>query len=312
MRPSLDESTQTQSQSDDLPEGRSLYNDFTMHQRICKNRSATQSRVHVPRCHYYVDASDRKWWSRNLSRLPEDYRFPRDALITDRVPPFPQVVQEILVDLYCPKSLRSQIKASEANQDCIIRPYLGRRRRLEKQSKFQGFSLRNFPLHADQIEELALDGPLYARVMAETLADLYWRVHVDANDMEFVLAPRREDGAGQPEGHPSDETVINSQTLGEHVVWILDFDCCREMSMDENGVKQAVRAFYRNDPYYPRPGCELWTIFKERFLEISQAILDQGSQAALPFSWIDSVERTVSRRDKSDDSNIVQDLGDTG
>lgn len=28
-----------------------------------------------------------------------------------------------------------------------------------------------------------------ARIMAETLAQLYWRVHVDADDIEVMLAP---------------------------------------------------------------------------------------------------------------------------
>ena len=134
---------------------------------------------------------------------------------------------------------------------CLVRPYLGRRRRLEKQSKSKSFSLRNYPLHIDQIEELKLDGKLYARIMAETLAHLYWGAHMDANDVEFVLAPPREGHSNPLIAHLPRRSTIGSETLGEHVVWILDFDCCRPMTLDAKGVGQAVAAFFRNDPYYP-------------------------------------------------------------
>ncbi|MCJ1231589.1 hypothetical protein MMC12_008267 [Toensbergia leucococca] len=155
-------------------------------------------------------------------------------------------------------------------------------------------------LHVDQIEELGLDAILCTRIMAETLANLYWRAHVDGNDVEFVLAPPREDHSFQSEGRHS--TPITSHILGEHVIWILDFDCCKDMPLDETGVEQAVVAFYKNDPFYPRPGHDniqdqtLWREFKDGFLEASEAMLDQGSlEARLPVLWVDSVEQRAPR-----------------
>lgn len=79
-------------------------------------------------------------------------------------------------------------------------------------------------------------------------------------------------------------------------MWILDFDCCRHMPLDEEGVKQAVDAFYKNDPYKPRPGRDndrtLWIEFKNRFIEASLAILVLGSPGAhLPALWIELAER---------------------
>lgn len=145
----------------------------------------------------------------------------------------------------------------------------------------------------DQIEELDLPGKIYARIMAETLAQLYWNAHIDANDIEFVLAPvsPQNDEELQP------SAVMQSPFLGDHSMWILDFDCCRDMSMDEGGVEQAVAAFYRNDPFYPRPGRDndedqaLWEEFRDRFLEASAAIWGDSQEAGLPALWVKMVER---------------------
>ncbi|MCJ1411790.1 hypothetical protein MMC19_005882 [Ptychographa xylographoides] len=278
--------------------GRSLFNDYNMHKIILENLTVSQTRISVPGCHQYVSSDDRTWWNERISGFPKDFQVPCNALVTDRIVPFPQAVRDFLIDAYCAEPLRSSIKISEPDQDCLIRPYLGRRRRIAKQSKFHGFSLRNYPLHIDQIEELALDGAVYARIMAETLADLYWRAQVDANDIEFVLAPLKDAQTIQIEERSAHDTTIRSQILGEHVVWILDFDCCKHMALNETGVQQAVDAFYRNDPFYPRPGRHnikdqaLWSEFRYRFLEASSAIFSQGSPAArLPVLWVDSVEQ---------------------
>ena len=222
-----------------------------------------------------------------MSRFPEEVQIPCNVLISDRIPPFSRELRSKIIDMYCPESLKSSIKSSKPDEDCLIRPYLGRRRRLVEQSRFKAFSLRNFPLHVDQIEELGLNKMLYARIMAETLAHMYWRAHVDANDVEFVLAPSSS----------NQETTIKSQLLGEHVIWLLDFDCCRDMSFDERGVEQAVVAFYRNDPFYPRPGRRdvkdqaLWDEFRAHFLQVSKDMLSYESvKTHLPALWVKLVE----------------------
>ena len=76
--------------------------------------------------------------------------------------------------------------------------------------------------------------------------------------------------------------------------------------MDEAGVEQAVAAFCKNDPFYPRPKPddpeiqELWEKFKERFPEVSEAILGHGSpEARLPAMWVELVEEmTTSEPDR--------------
>ncbi|KAL3418821.1 hypothetical protein PVAG01_09042 [Phlyctema vagabunda] len=271
--------------------GRSLRNDYIMHQKI-RAAMDTACRVYLPVCYEYVHADDSNWWTEHLPAFPEDYQVPCNVLVSDRIPPFSEATRNKLVDLYCPTSLKPSIKLSEPDRDCLIRPYLGRRRRLVRQSRFQAFSLRNYPLHIDQIEDLRLDDALYAEIMAETLAELYWNAHVDANDVEFVLAPPRKDNGTHT------EATIQSNALGEHVIWLLEFACCKHMPLDEMGVEQAVAAFYRNDPFYPRPGQEdnkdeaLWRGFKDRFLERSAEILGQESPGTyLPALWVDLVEQ---------------------
>ena len=152
------------------------------------------------------------------------------------------------------------------------------------------------------MEQLGLDIALYAAIMADALAELYWRACVDANDVEFVLAPPRNNQAPQ--------TIIESEVLGDHAVWILDFDCCKHISLDKAGVEQAVMAFYKNDPFYPRPGFNekdqaLWAQFRVRFLEASKNML--GSQeAGLPELWVDMVEKKAETRHQNQSSPTTE------
>jgi hypothetical protein len=121
---------------------------------------------------------------------------------------------------------------SEPNKDCLIRPYLSRRRvRRESQtsSQLQLFSLLHFPLHADQMGDLDIsleDRQQYAWIMARTLAIMHWIGNIDGNDIEFVLAP--------PNKRNRRTVEIISNTLGEHSVWVLDFDCCRALMLDQS------------------------------------------------------------------------------
>lgn len=140
------------------------------------------------------------------------------------------------------------------------------------------------------MEELGLDAEGYVKVMADTLAFLHWEAKIDAADIEFVLAPPRED---RQTGEP-----FTSDTLGEHAVWILDFDCCRPMTMDDAGIEKAARCFYRNDPFYPRPGRDgtreqrLWEVFRKQFLDASNVILADEEEVVktLPHKLISKIE----------------------
>ena len=42
------------------------------------------------------------------------------------------------------------------------------------------------------------------------------------------------------------------------------------MSMDEEGIYEALKAFFGNDPYYPRPGEASWQAFRTKYLCTNQ------------------------------------------
>jgi hypothetical protein len=89
------------------------------------------------------------------------------------------------------------------------------------------------------------------------------------------LAPPTESGHGS-------EPVFPLLGVGL-VVWMLDYDCVRDMKQDADGVAQAVNAFWRNDAYFPRPYAfgqtgedrELWEAFKGGFLVCSIRVLER-------------------------------------
>ncbi|KAH7324515.1 zinc finger protein-domain-containing protein [Stachybotrys elegans] len=102
--------------------------------------------------------------------------------------------------------------------------------------------------------------------MAEALAMLHWKVRTNAADVEFALgAPRSQ--------------YTDADTLDQHAVWLLDFDCCRPISADESGLESIARAFWRNDPYFPQPGSsrtedqELWDIFAAEYRRIGEEVV---------------------------------------
>lgn len=251
---------------------RSLKNDFDMHQKVLssfqlhtaqaiKTKNLT---IQIPKCCRFIPPTDTEWWNENLPSFPKGHS-PCNTIQSQRIPPFPETVRAFLVEKYCPLELRGHIMSSDTNKDCLIRPYLGRRRTQQaRPPKFKAFSLRNYPLHIDQIEEIGIssgDMQQYARSMAEALAIMHWIGEIDGNDVEFVLAPPDPQAKG-----------TTSNSLGEHSVWMLDFDLCRMMTMDEWGVKQAVIAFWRNDPFYPRPESShfLWKTFCDHYLLVSK------------------------------------------
>lgn len=218
--------------------------------------------------------------------------------ITKNMNTYISLVRDTLIDLYCPPSLRphiSEIKAHHGNTVCIARAYLGRQRRLEKNSSLKSFWIRNFPLHLDQVRELRLDVNAILQSMADALAFLYWSAKTDAADVEFVLAPAPRHRGGEQIGK-----TFASDALGNYAVWVVDFDCCRSITMDRDGVERAARAFVGNDPYFPRPGRELWDEFVGMFLDASKRVLEvqNGVASDLPDLWVEAVENVSGGREK--------------
>jgi hypothetical protein len=102
---------------------------------------------------------------------------------------------------------------------------------------------------------------------------------------------------------------------------MLDYDCCRSISLDREGVEQAVNAFYRNDPFFPRPFTHrwveedgrLWETFRGRFLKTNAKILGE-EETELAELWVELVEeeRRVRKERAEGVRKVEENLEDMG
>lgn len=142
---------------------------------------------------------------------------------------------------------------------------------------------------------------VYARAMALALAIMHWEVGIDARDVEFVIgaSPTRKTLVRpvHVKGKTMEEaratlTALNFTKPTNHL-WLLDFNECREFSVDEVGwLEQLRQAFEFNDPYCPRPNThddgidQLWTVFRTEYLSRSAVY----STSDAPVQCIGAVE----------------------
>jgi hypothetical protein len=280
---------------EDGGKGRSITKEFNVQSQVC---TIAMSQILVPRVLQFLEPADQQWdWI--LPRLPRGLKR-CNAMISEKIKPVSLASRKLLVDKYCPAELRQEILESRENQHCLARIYLGRRRLMHKTQRRHGFfSLRNIPLHADQIEELGLPSDVYARAMAEALATLHWRMRTDGADVEFVL--------GAPRDTIDDDSGFD-KPLSEHSLWMLDYDCSGPITADKDGTGpwNIARAFWRNDPYYPRPSTSeedqrgdtrLWAIFSAEYRRVGREIVTayprEGENVEALHAMVDSAISTI-------------------
>jgi hypothetical protein len=300
-----------------------LWNDYKTHVKVSKqfeDFGRGNIKVQVPRHKYFVGMHDEVWWPENLDRFP-NLSTPSNLLATERILPLTKMIRESLIDMYCPSEHRAYFKADASNKDCLVRIYLGKRR-VPVSSKFKGFQLRNFQLHLDQIEELELDSGEFATCIAEALAIMHWACQLDANDVEFVLGSAPDYVAEphliqqenlspsmvanlKPNTSTWDAALKNFHKKTTHI-WMLDFNRCATFAPTQEGLKQLVHSFFRNDPYFPRPYAELkrdqklWDIFSRTYLKTAQKCVNKGKlsekYANLPSLFLNMVQVEQKRR----------------
>lgn len=296
---------------DGLPD-RSIANEHRVHQHIQSTifrahcPTSPFFRVDIPLNFTFLEPRSEDQWANILPRLPANSA-PCQALVNERIMPLPRQIRRLLVEQFWNGVEDDSIVDDKRNEHCLIRPYLGRRRSGARRSMFKSISLRNYPLHMDQIEQLALPAEQYAFAMADTLAFLHWEARIDANDVEFVLAQPRVQHAATGTSPETTQPSIGTKEftpgiLGPHSMWLLDFDCCKELPMTEEGVHIAAERFWRNDPFFPNPDCKgclederLWQVFRERYLDSSMAILREETEAVqrLPAMLVARIVETV-------------------
>ncbi|MCJ1271781.1 hypothetical protein MMC22_011686 [Lobaria immixta] len=261
------------------PQNHELWNDYTHHVEIylAVTKAIGQKLnldVHVPRVFNYYARDSQDWWEQNRHKwLSATLREPTDLLETEMILPLPRII----------------------------------RVRRENRNFQPEFSLRNFEADLNILDELHLEKAHHAQAMAICLAEMHWDVKIDAADVEFVLGTAPEKWAPKPAElaklAPRTDTAssLNFRRRSVHL-WLLDFNQCKSIRMDDAGVNQAVAAFWQNDPYYPRPcppghpDAELWEIFEARYIHHSDKKLDSKAQGRnLARQFIDGVVAEAKR-----------------
>ncbi|MCJ1245080.1 hypothetical protein MMC30_002281 [Trapelia coarctata] len=299
-----------------------LWNDHICHRIVLecigRNSDLFGGGLHVSKSRSFVRANDGHNWRKLAANFPQDYRSRSALYFSERILPVPKSVRSALIDEYFPEEVRSEAKATEANKDCLIRVYLGRRRDPNRLIPTR-VSLRNYNLHLDQMEELGLDTKSFAATMARALAVMHWDAGIDTDDVEFVLGSSPTTISHT--SHSLFDLAVEQgpiSTLKDADVhtkavsmWLLDFNRCQririhggkwDLPSDEDerhkGLEMAFDSFFRNDPYYPRPLSSnvhekmLWQTFCDAYVSTGKTILDgeMSEISELPDRFITMVE----------------------
>ncbi|KXH62905.1 hypothetical protein CNYM01_01973 [Colletotrichum nymphaeae SA-01] len=274
-----------------------LWNNYIMHKRIETAFNSLKfypGQVEIPRCSWFATLTTKSFWGENLDLFPDISGFPREPnhiLCMERIFPLPKPVRHCLIEKFCPPQGREQLMKSEANKDCLVRPYLGR---IKYGTGSQFFSLRNFKLHANQIKDLDMKAADLYLGMAHALAVLHWVAKIDGNDVEFVIgsSPVAEQAvrtdyrladilALEPMTSTYELLTHNPPDFGRRVtsLWMIDFDDCHDITMDDAGIDKAVKAFIETNHYCPRPNSgddyieAMWKDFASMYLAFSSTIM---------------------------------------
>ncbi|CAM1508162.1 Fc.00g050100.m01.CDS01 [Cosmosporella sp. VM-42] len=189
------------------------------------------TKINVPELSGALHKEDNNGWETILGRLPEGTA-PCNAYVSENINTKLLRVRQPLVQKFCKMINPDFVLRNKRNDRCSIRPYLAHATFLQPS--------RDFPLNVEKIERLSLDRVKYTKSMAGALALLHWGAKVDCNNVNFVLALRRP--VQQRGGIP----VFQNGALGEHALWLLNFDRCKPLSMDEGGAEKATISFWLN------------------------------------------------------------------
>lgn len=222
----------------------------------------------------------------------------------------PAIVRDALVDECCLHDpLKPRVKADRANHDCLIRIYLGRKKEVRTSGapRQLWFALRNFKMDLQRLNDLDIETTTFARSMAVALAVMHWHSNLDARDVECVLGGLP---AQTQQLKPADAGIsgkecslfLPSTERPEQMVslWLLDFNQCRKISMDQLGIDEAVDAFCVNDACYPRPNVDehLWIVFCDAYRFASEEITKGTQHFSLPGLSIQGVVARLADKGK--------------
>lgn len=274
-----------------------LWNDYQMHVRI-QDAFAKYSQlnlgVNIPKPQYHIGVSsaineqDTVLYDSFLSTHPglrealePGCNLPTACLGSQRILPLSEKIRNGIIDRFYDWRLQKYAREDPENEDCLVRVYLGSEQGIVGR-RFS--SLRNFKLSLSQMMVINVDGKALAHKVARALAVMHWEAETDARDVEFVLGSPAEPveegnttakdastGTGDGSDHP---------LFGEPAAfWVLDFNQVRRITLDADGVRDALNAVTANDPYFPRPlqenpwAKDAWDAFASEYQKVSSAIL---------------------------------------
>ncbi|KAK1998399.1 hypothetical protein LX36DRAFT_710905 [Colletotrichum falcatum] len=117
--------------------------------------------------------------------------------------------------------------------------------------------------------------------------------------------------AMQPQTSTYEKTTHTGFDFTKRVtsLWMIDFDDCHDITMDEAGVNKAVSAFLETNHYCPKPNTgnpfieSLWKDFSTRYYLYSRNILNkrlESELSSLPSMFIETIiRRTTARKEDS-------------
>ncbi|MCJ1334230.1 hypothetical protein MMC10_010937 [Thelotrema lepadinum] len=248
------------------------------------------------------------WWIRNGNRFPKGSEDEKAGglFVFERIMPLPKHVREALIYLCFEKEERAQALQNAENKDCLIRPYLGlRRKELDsEQKKVRRGTLRNFPLYFDELAALQMNPSIIASDMALGLAAAHWKCRIDMTDVEFVIGSRRttkviKDEVVTPAGNsykiggtpknlkpqaPNNDNKAPDFRNRAIQLWMLDFDkvneCIVSHEKQKTDIQTLVAGTRNNDPYYPKmvpdslESMRVFEAFTSTYIAASKAILE--------------------------------------
>ncbi|MDI1493131.1 MAG: hypothetical protein OHK93_004918 [Ramalina farinacea] len=298
-----------------------LWNDYIMHSKL-RNAATKHPNIAalcaiIPKVQCYISNSNKPWWDINLAKFPPDYRSPSDLLVTEYIQPLSAPIRFALIDLFCPPEMQETQMQSPGYRDCLARIYLGANAS-GRTNRF--FSLRNFKLFHDRLQRLGLDLDALVGKMASSMALMHFGAKIDGRDVEFVLGSKVEAtekiSLEELERMAPCTDTLHPTAIVEPGPWhycrrrvemfVLDFNQCRSIEMNKEGMETAAEAFVINDPYCPRPHHadegirNLWVyfcqVYREMAVEVGGPELGRETIDELVGWFLESIDARVRAR----------------
>lgn len=248
----------------------------------------------------------RDYWEEHSRQFPKPDWTAGAAFHLDRIWPVDEGARQALVKRFFQEDedIQRHVLDNPENADCLVRLYLGRNRRPASRRYNSSDTLRNVPLHLDELTQIGLDVGAFAQEMAMGLAVLHWKAGIDAQDTEFVIGISTAERLGAV--CPDHESVRPPDTSedgfeqGEARLWMLDFDKCSKVDLDEAGsslpeevvLDKYLVAVTGNDPYFPhaRLDVSLWRRFRDTYIEAGETVIRTNRS-----KWNRQHQRQVAR-----------------